>query len=81
MHFSKSNEVVRFRLVSGAYASFWGKANDELFKGFIKPLFKVYTEGMKQKVNLVNYDAPLTMYFYGSPFTDPATQLLQQLTQ
>lgn len=55
---------------------FWGKANDELFKGFIKPLFKVYTEGMKQKVNLVNYDAPLTMYFYGSPYTDPADPII-----
>lgn len=55
---------------------FWGKANDELFKGFIKPLFKVYTEGMKQKVNLVNYDAPLAMYFYGSPYADPADPII-----
>ncbi|PKP34032.1 MAG: nitroreductase [Bacteroidetes bacterium HGW-Bacteroidetes-15] len=51
---------------------FWGKANDEMFKGFIKPLFKTYTEGMQEGKNLVNYDAPLAMYFYGSPYTDPA---------
>jgi ferredoxin len=51
---------------------FWGKANDEMFKGFIRPLFKVYTENMKQGINMVNYDAPLAIYFYGSPYTDPA---------
>jgi len=51
---------------------FWGKAGDEMFRGFIKPLFKVYTEGMKQGENLVNYDAPLCIYFYGTAYCDPA---------
>jgi ferredoxin len=51
---------------------FWGKSNNEMFRGFVKPLFRVYTEGMKNGDNLVNYDAPLSMYFYGSPYTDPA---------
>lgn len=55
---------------------FWGKANDEMFKGFIKPLFKTYTEGMQDGKNLVNYDAPLAMYFYGSPYTDPADPII-----
>jgi len=55
---------------------FWGKSNDEMFRGFIKPLFKVYSEGFKNNRNLVNYDAPLAMYFYGSPFTDPADPLI-----
>lgn len=55
---------------------FWGKANDEMFKGFIRPLFKVYPEKMKQNVNVVNYDAPLAMYFYGSPYTDPADPII-----
>lgn len=55
---------------------FWGKANDEMFKGFIKPLFKTYTEGMQEGKNLVNYDAPLAMYFYGSPYTDPADPII-----
>jgi ferredoxin len=55
---------------------FWGKANDEMFKGFVKPLFKTYTEGMKEGKNLVNYDAPLAMYFYGSPYTDPADPII-----
>lgn len=66
--------------VSGWFLSlmrpFWGKANDELFKGFIKPLFGVYTDNMNNGVNLVNYDAPLAMYFYGSPYADPADPII-----
>ena len=55
---------------------FWGKANDEMFRRFIKPVFRVYTEKMNQGINLVNYDAPLAMYFYGSPYTDPADPII-----
>lgn len=55
---------------------FWGKANYEMFKGFIKPLFKTYIEGMKAGQNLVNYDPPLLLYFYGSPYTDPADPIV-----
>jgi len=55
---------------------FWGKANNELFKGFVKPLFRIYTENMQNGINLVNYDAPLAMYFYGSPYTDPADPIV-----
>lgn len=55
---------------------FWGKANDEMFRGFLKPVFKAYTTKMKEGIDLVNYDAPLAMYFYGSPFTDPADPII-----
>lgn len=55
---------------------FWRKANDEMFKGFIRPLFKVYTEKMSENKNVINYDAPLAMYFYGSPYTDPADPII-----
>jgi ferredoxin len=55
---------------------FWGKANDEMFKGFVRPLFKVYPEKMRADINVVNYDAPLVMYFYGSPYTDPADPII-----
>jgi ferredoxin len=54
----------------------WGKSNDEMFRGFVKPLFRVYTENMQKGINLVNYDAPLAMYFYGSPYTDPADPII-----
>ena len=55
---------------------FWGKANDKMFRGFIKPVFKVYTAKINEGINLVNYDAPLAMYFYGSPYTDPADPII-----
>lgn len=55
---------------------FWGKANDEMFKGFIRPLFKIYPKKMSENINVVNYDAPLVMYFYGSPYTDPADPII-----
>ena len=55
---------------------FWGKANDELFRGFVKPLFSLYPDNMKNGINVVTYDAPLCMYFYGSPYTDPADPIV-----
>lgn len=55
---------------------FWGKNNDSMFRGFIQPLFKLYTAKMKKGINMVNYDAPLLMYFHGSPFTDPADPIV-----
>jgi nitroreductase len=55
---------------------FWGRANDEMFRGFIKPLFHAYIDNMKKGINLVNYDAPLAIYFYGSPYADPADPII-----
>lgn len=55
---------------------FWGKTNDKLFRQFIKPLAQEYTENMKAGIDLVTYDAPLALYFYGSPYTDPADPLI-----
>jgi len=51
---------------------FWGKSNDEMFRDFVKPCFDIYISSMKKGENVVTYDAPLVMYFYGSPYTDPA---------
>ncbi|MCU0376664.1 MAG: nitroreductase family protein [Bacteroidales bacterium] len=55
---------------------FWGKANDELFRGFVKPCFDVYIARMKEGENVVTYDAPLAIYFYGSPYCDPADPIV-----
>lgn len=55
---------------------FWGKQNDELFRAFVKPMFKAYTDNMSQGINLVNYDAPMALYFYGSPYADPADPIV-----
>lgn len=55
---------------------FWGRENDELFRKFLRPLFHAYTRNMRKGVNLVTYDAPLAMYFYGSPYCDPADPIV-----
>ena len=55
---------------------FWGKSNDEMFRDFVKPCFDIYISSMKKGENVVTYDAPLVMYFYGSPYTDPADPIV-----
>ncbi len=55
---------------------FWGKANDEMFRGFITPLFSAYVDEMDKGSNYINYDAPLGMYFYGSHYSDPADPII-----
>jgi len=55
---------------------FWGKSNDELFRRFIRPVFQIYIGNMSKGIDLVTYDAPLAIYFYGSPFADPADPLV-----
>lgn len=55
----------------------WGKETDELFRGFLKPLFSAYTtDGMEKGINVINYDAPLAIYFYGTPYSDPADPVI-----
>jgi ferredoxin len=67
-------------LVSGWFLAlmrpFWGKANDEMFRGFVRQVFDIFPGYMNKGINVVTYDAPLTMYFYGSPFTDPADPIV-----
>lgn len=55
---------------------FWGKANDEMFRNFVRPLFDTFIKKMKNGENVITYDAPLAMYFYGSPWCDPADPLI-----
>jgi ferredoxin len=55
---------------------FWGKVNDELFGKFLRPLIRIYLDSMKKGDNVVTYNAPVTLYFYGSPYTDPADPII-----
>lgn len=55
---------------------FWGKENDEIFKDFVRPCLGKYKEYMDKDINIVNYDAPVAMYFYGSPYSDPADPIV-----
>jgi ferredoxin len=67
-------------LVSGWFLAlmrpFWGKANDELFRDFVRPLISSYTSAMARGENIVTYDAPVALYFYGSPYCDPADPIV-----
>ncbi|MDD3877693.1 MAG: nitroreductase family protein [Bacteroidales bacterium] len=47
-----------------------------MFRDFIKPLIEIYTSEMNKGINFVTYDAPLVIYFYGSPYCDPADPLI-----
>jgi len=55
---------------------FWGKSTDQLFRGFVKPAVHFFIKEMKKDHNYLTYNAPLLLYFYGSPFTDPADPLV-----
>lgn len=55
---------------------FISKANYELFKGFLQPLFSIFVDNMDNGINLVTYDAPVALYFYGSPYSDPADPII-----
>jgi nitroreductase len=55
---------------------FLGKANDALFRDFVRPLIATYTGAMARGQDLVTYDAPVALYFYGSPFADPADPIV-----
>ena len=48
----------------------WGKEKDAMFRHFIGPLIKTYREHMREGLDVILYDAPLAMYFYGSPYSD-----------
>jgi nitroreductase/NAD-dependent dihydropyrimidine dehydrogenase PreA subunit len=67
-------------MVSGWFLAlmrpFWGKANTDMFRDFIRPVISIYTESMDKGENVVMYDAPVALYFYGSPYTDPADPLI-----
>jgi len=55
---------------------FLGKANNEMMQGFIKPVFDIFIKSMDNGKNWINYDAPVAMYFYGSPYSDPADPII-----
>ena len=55
---------------------FYGKENGALFRDFIKPLIETYDSHMKKGDNIVTYEAPLVLYFYGSPYADPGDPLI-----
>lgn len=55
---------------------FYDKKTMRFFKKFMRPLFDIYINSMKKGTDHVTYDAPVALYFYGSPYCDPADPLI-----
>lgn len=55
---------------------FYGKEYTSFLKSFVRPCVNAFTGFMKRDINIVNYDAPVALYFYGSPYSDPADPLI-----
>lgn len=51
---------------------FIGRENADMFGGFIHPAVKMFLEKRAQGIDWLFYDAPLVLYFYGTPYNDPA---------
>lgn len=55
---------------------FWGKENDLLFRNFVRQMMDIFISAREKGENMVTYDAPAALYFYGSPFSDPADPII-----
>lgn len=55
---------------------FIGKDNTAMFRDFMVPAIEIYTSGGEGGKDWFFYDAPLAIYFYGTPFTDPADPVI-----
>jgi ferredoxin len=55
---------------------FYDSKTIRLFKKFMRPVFDIYIGSMKKGEDLVTYDAPVAIYFYGSPYCDPADPII-----
>ncbi len=55
---------------------FHDRKEADFFKKFMRPLFDVYIGNMNKGIDMVTYDAPLAIYFYGSPYCDPADPII-----
>jgi nitroreductase/NAD-dependent dihydropyrimidine dehydrogenase PreA subunit len=55
---------------------FWGKENDLLFRNFVRQMMNIFIESKEKGQDMVTYDAPAALYFYGSPYSDPADPII-----
>ncbi len=53
-----------------------GKEGYESFEEFVGPLVDTYLEEHERGVDMLFYDAPLALYFYGSAYADPADPII-----
>lgn len=58
------------------YRPFIGKEAVDLFRTFMQPLPDIFNNARKSGQDWLLYGAPLAMYFYSSPTSDPADPLI-----
>lgn len=51
---------------------FWGRETAQLFRDFVRPMIYAFTSEAEKGKDIVLYNAPVALYFYGTPFSDPA---------
>jgi nitroreductase len=47
-----------------------------MFRNFIKQMMDILISAREKGVNMVTYDAPAALYFYGSPYSDSADPVI-----
>jgi len=55
---------------------FIAKTDYQMLKNFAGPAFREIVKKIHDGKNMLTYSAPLSMYFYGSPFTDTADPII-----
>lgn len=55
---------------------FYDRKTMRFYRKFMRPVFDIYINSMKKGIDNVTYDAPVAIYFYGTPYCDPADPLI-----
>lgn len=79
-NYLKSMKWIVSNLFLGIMRPFWGKTNHDLFRGFVKPLIHTFTTTNIHDFNPITYNAPAAIYFYASPWADPADPIVAATT-
>ncbi len=72
----KSMKWFASKPVQALMRPFISRESAELYKSFISPLFDFFINNNEEGKNWITYGAPLVMYFYGSPYCDPADPII-----
>lgn len=75
-HFLQSVKWMVSKPVLAMMSLFMSKTNSELYASFINPIINLFITSTQEGKNWITYDAPLVMYFYGSPYCDPADPII-----
>ncbi len=72
----KDMKMMTSPVVLSVLKLFMNKHTHKFFKEFLTPMLKKYVEAYEKGEDYVTYDAPLAIYFYGTPLADPADTVI-----